>query len=387
MSGNQPPRPETARPDVRPEAAPATASFEPGRLEATRLEKCLGGALCLVALAGGVWAGLAIHTASARTSSLEERRAEVAAMSAAEKDHLRHQLTRFTSLPPEQQDNLRQLDAELSAADDGEELRSTLRQFSGWLGTVSPTDRNELLKLIGQTEPRVVRVEELSPLSRSDGEVVDEWLKTLTGWGRWSLGAGGMRRPFGPPPSEGGPVTEADFDALAKAEGLSDLRRDELTRQKNNTDKRRLVATWLQRRRSPGEPRFGLVSNDELVRFFSEDLTEASRRRLLAMPVDQRNRELREEHRRFQRKLEQFFAEDLGEEARQRLSALSTEQRSQELRQEYHAFEKELQRYFKEELSKESQKRLSELPAAERDRELRKKFREAKASVEASSDG
>ncbi len=287
----------------------AVRGFEPRRLEASRLEKCLGGGLCLIALAAGVSAGLLLRVASARAGALPERRAEVASLSAGEKDHLRYQYTRFAALPAEQQDHLRAFDAQLAAAEDAEPLRGTLRHYHEWLRTISPSDR-ELLKSSYDPIRKAERVEELSPLSRADVAAVETWLKSCAKsrfsavseeqslfWGRGLLmerppGNRDARRPFGKIRE----LDEADFQQLSAS--LSELRAAELSRETTTGGKRRLVATWLQRRRSATEPRFGPASTEELVRFFTDELTDESRRRLIALPLDQRNRELREEYRK-----------------------------------------------------------------------------------------
>ncbi len=338
------------------------------RLEGTRLEQCLGAALCVLALAVGVWSGLRLRRASDDAEPLPERRAEVASMSPAAKDQLRHQYVRFVALPPEQQQRMRDFDAELATADDAEQLRETLKRFSDWLRTVSLVDRNELVKMAGQPERRVRRVEELSPLSRTDADALDKWIKQL---------------PPRPPFSW---WSEADLNRLAGQ--LSELRQGELARRKSVADKRGLVWGWVQRRRAPTEPGVSPASNDELVRFYTDDLPDESRRKLLAMPREPRNRELRDEYRKFDRKLERFFADDLSDAARQRLSALSPEQRKAELREEYRKFESELKRYFEEELSEAERKRLSALSSEQRDRDLRKLYRQARSRVPTtSSDG
>jgi hypothetical protein len=76
---------------------------------------------------------------------------------------------------------------------------------------------------------------------------------------------------------------------------LSEVRQAQLARERTTRDKRRLVAWWVYRIRGPAEPRFG---NDELVRFFTNELSDKQRQQLLAMPLEQRNRELREEYRK-----------------------------------------------------------------------------------------
>ncbi len=267
--GSAPAKSNGAQPDGAPKRR-----LEPSSLKATRLEQCLGGALCLLALALGVWVGLRVRAASSEADLLPERRTEVAALTPAAKEQLRHQYARFATLPPEQQQRLRDFDVELSAADDGPQLRETLRRYSDWLRTVSLADRNELLKMAGDPERRLHRVKELSPFSPPDANVLDQWVRQTQRFGWWR---------------------EDDLKKLAGR--LSELRRSELERQKSISDKWALLRGWVQRRRWSSESRFGAVSNDELVRFYT-GLNDDARRKLLALPREQRNRELREQYRK-----------------------------------------------------------------------------------------
>jgi hypothetical protein len=185
----------------------------PSRLQATRLEKCLGGTACLVALAAGVVAGLLWRRQLDDGELLAQRRAEVAAMSAAEKDQLRVQYRRFSDLPREDQQRLRQLDAELSSAEDAQELRQTLRRYHRWLRTVSLMQSRELVDLSGEPDRKALRVEELSPLSRADAAAVEAWLKDCVRarfpslgadqvpfWGQWLVNRWDGFTPQGRPP-------------------------------------------------------------------------------------------------------------------------------------------------------------------------------------------
>lgn len=290
---------------------PAENSFYPlGR------EALWGVAVCLLAAVAGIATGLWLRYRSAESTLLRERRATVAAMSASERDHLRRQYTRFTTLDAQEQDHLRHLDAEISAAPDSHELFATLKRYREWLATISPFEQEELKKLTGQPVKKATRVQELSPLSREDAETTEEWLKAcvrarmplapeeqLLNWGQWLLwerpsGRDWKRPPSGKSSGSGSRgLTEEDFEQLA--ERLSDVRRDQLAGEGSASGKRRLVATWLQRRRGTGDLRFGLATPDELVRFYTSELNEETRQRLLAMPPEQRNSALREEYRRW----------------------------------------------------------------------------------------
>jgi hypothetical protein len=390
----------TTNESTRPDTAHLAAAREAARLEHSRLGKLLGGAVCLLALVAGVAAGLVLRAASAEVAMLAPRRATVASFSLAEKDHLRRQHTRFTLLSAEQQEHLRSFDAELASADDAEALRGTLRRYNDWLRTISPAERGELLKLATQPARRVQRVEELSPLSHPDTLAVEQWLKAcakarapknvgnfrddqLLSWGQWLLFQpfGGreasrpaVKLPFGAPR----PLDEAEFAKLSGE--LSALRRSELEREKGLNEKRRLVSSWWQRRRTPSETRFGPATADELVRFYTEDLSDEARSTLMALPREQRNGEMREELRKFNNELDRFLNQELSKEERQRLLALPLEQRNRELREAYHKFNSELDHFLNEELSKEARQRLLALPLEQRNRELREEYRKAKAA-------
>jgi hypothetical protein len=277
------------------------------------LEKCLGGAACLAALAAGVSAGLMLR-ASDVSAALPERRAEVASLSPAEKDQLRRQYTRFGALSPEQQDHLREFDGQLAEAQDAEALRGTLRRYHEWLRTISASERGELLKLANDPVRKADRVEELSPLSREDAAAIEKWLKDCARarghlweeaqlfWGQTLLGDrafGDGRAGPGPAkkiPGGGARLSESEVKALSAS--LSGRRQAQLAQESSTRGKCRLVLAWWQRRGGAAAPPQGPTSTDELVRFFTDDLKEETRRKLLAMPADQMRRELREEYRK-----------------------------------------------------------------------------------------
>jgi hypothetical protein len=318
-------------------------------LSPTLREKCLGGAVCLIALAAGVATGMWRLAASAEADSLPERRAGVAARSSTEKDHLRQQYKKFTQdLSPEQRQHLRDFHEQLSSADEADALRRTMRGYQDWLRTLSLSERSELMKLSGQPARKADRVEELSPLSPADAAAVEKWLRRLQDWQRRAIerpfffgdrAADGRRKqpPGGaskPPAQFPFGLNDGHFAELAA--NLSPLRSAELKRAGSVNDKRRRVTSWLQRRPASSEPRLGPGSPDELVDFYLHDLTdEARKNELVALPVDERNRELREEHRKFQADLRRFFDEDLSADARKRLSAMQPDERDLELRKEY----------------------------------------------------
>jgi hypothetical protein len=352
-----------------PNRADTTQGARVGKapVASSRLEKYLGVAVCLLALAAGIGAGLWRRSAAADAGSLSERRGELAALSSPEKDQLRRQYTRFNDLSSEQREQLRAFHDELHAADDADALGQTMRQYHDWLRTLSLAERGELLKLAGQPARKADRVAELSPLSPADNTLVERWNRGFSPPKRIDVAR------LSSPWAGGFGLDDRDFDRLAAS--LSPLRSGELKRQAATGDKRRLVLAWLQRRRGPTDARFTPASAEELLEFYTHDSTEESRRKLVAAPVEQRNRELRDEYRKFQGEVGRFSAEDLNGEARKQLADLPPERRDQELRAKYRQYQR-MAAFLSDSLDEEARKYLRDLPKEQRERELRGRYPE-----------
>jgi hypothetical protein len=262
-------------------------------------------------LAAGIAVGLYLRSARAAAEPLPQRQAAVLALSPAESDQLRQQHARFFSLSSDDQLRLRALHEQLDAADDGEELRQTLRRYHDWLKTLQPADRAELIELADKPDRRLARVEELQSLSAEDQRVVRDWLRDclkarvperiLSQWNEGSLLFFARQLLAERGPGRGGwpgpgftTLTEADLQKLAGQ--LSPLRREALQREKSLSGKRRVISAWLQRTRGPGEIRPPATTEDELVRHFAETMSEEDRRRLVALPLEERNRQLRDDY-------------------------------------------------------------------------------------------
>jgi hypothetical protein len=270
----------------------------------------LPGTLCLVSLVGGVAAGMTMRGASLEAGRLAERRHEVQALGPAEKDRLNHHYARFVKLERSQQEGLRKLQAELAVAPDADELRGVMQRYHAWVTKeLNPIQRDELLKLADEPERRLQRVMELVPLSSEDLRVVRAWSRERLKergvpegspvlWGMlFPPNRGfGTSRPFasgkGQPRPK--PFTAEEFDLLASQ--LSPGPQAVLKRANTLPEKGQRVGAWLFFRSRSEDTRGGAPSHEELVRFFAEELTDEDRQWLLGLPLQDRNRELRQKY-------------------------------------------------------------------------------------------
>lgn len=289
-------------------------------LTAPNLRACLlPGTLCLVSLAAGVVCGLKLRGASADAVRLSERRGEVQALSPAEKDRLNHNNARFVKLENGQQQGLRELQAELAAAPDADELRGVMHRYHAWLKTLTPFQRDELLDLADEPVRRLQRVAEMMPLSQEDLRVVHGWSQerlkergvpdsTFKSPGQSAMILHGMlftqNRGFGRPfppggpgktPSRPKPLTAEEFELLTSQ--LSKGPQTVLKRERTVAEKGQRVGNWLFGnwffgRFRPEDSRAAGPSNEELVRFFTDELSDQDREKLLALPLPDLKRDL-----------------------------------------------------------------------------------------------
>lgn len=253
------------------------------------------------------------------------RRQRIGNMSAAEKAELRRRQERFAKLDRAEQQRLRQLHAQL---DDNPELRHLMHRYCQWLKALPPYERAELLEL--EPAERVKRIKQLRQaeaereanrpdrkdveglfrwmddyVSEHEARIVQSlpepvqermakldpagrrrWVAWMT-WQRWQWG-----RP-GKPPWLG-------EDDLAKLRSyLTDNGRKRLESQDSPEKQWQMITGWVRhafrprmasrRSRGPMPPEL----QKELDRFFEHELSPEQRDRLLSLPGDELQRELR----------------------------------------------------------------------------------------------
>jgi vacuolar-type H+-ATPase subunit E/Vma4 len=271
--------------------------------------------------------GLAVSEAPA------DRRAEIARMMSAEKEHLVRKLQRFDAYSTEQQQRLRQIYESLNHDADGRPLREVLIRYHEWLETLISNVREELDDL--PEDGRIDRIHQLKheQAERRKQEVkeapTEQDLTAIIGWFEdfaWQnhqalLGTlPDRRRQYLEGLEEaprrraslwiwmaqhGGPghlrlgqvhLTETDFDNLAEL--LSPGARARLDAAEELPEKRRLIFQWantaVRHRFETGKLRRMLpaISVSELRRFADDELSSAQRAPLAKMLRDKKFREL-----------------------------------------------------------------------------------------------
>jgi hypothetical protein len=261
----------------------------------------------------------------------------------ADQQKLLRSLERYTELDSAEQQKLRELHAAIDRHPRSAQLSETLEKYHEWLKTLRPEERAELLELNG-TE-RMARVEQLMQkhrdeierrrprgpvgdpaLTRDDQRIIANWVDELVWSQRETLikGLPKERRKQLDSRSEPQQRRELAFFAFQNwRDGKTSLPDDEVARliaqlspearssyQREATPDARmqLVKQWIVQstfsRFSPGSMRrsWASVSAEELDRFMKQDLPPEERKRLLDLPREQLNEELRQLYlRRMQR--------------------------------------------------------------------------------------
>ncbi|HEX3725487.1 MAG TPA: hypothetical protein VHV08_04565 [Pirellulales bacterium] len=277
-------------------------------------------------------AGLLCFASAARASDdLAARRAELAHMSPAEQQELLRKQMQFLSLPGEEQNRLRALQAAIDADPQSERLRSVLKHYHEWLKTLSPAEREELADL--PPEERVARIKQIKErqhsfrvqaqrveaLTRQDMQKIMQWTEARL-WDRrdqiisemtpnWRtrinqeappkqrqlllMWAYATRRQNSTPLAT---VEQPDFDRLSA--GLSEPAQQELAKAADLAERRKIMASWIGAAMHRldfwrGQRKLPSVMEAELAQFFEHDLRPQQRERLLKMPNEQMREELR----------------------------------------------------------------------------------------------
>ncbi len=235
---------------------------------------------------------------------------------------------RYADLPEREQKRLARLADQVARASDAETLHATLARYQRWLTELSPGQRAELLAAEGAERLKLVRqfrnrqlAERSRRLSPADMQALVAWLgerawahreEILRGvpqrgrqlWQRqpravqqrWLIEVAWRKARFSGR-SAIAPLEPHEFEQLR--ERLSPESQARLDQADTPEKQQELIAGWLQYTvarslASRGLGEHGMsVSQEELAKFFDEGLTNDQRARLLSLPSDEMQRELR----------------------------------------------------------------------------------------------
>lgn len=257
---------------------------------------------------------------------LDARRAKIAQLEPSEQQELFRKYERFRAMPPEEQQRLRALQAEISADPHAGHLQQVLERYHEWLKTITPSQRATLAELPPQDRiKQIERIrlrqkadEQLELLSRHDRRDIMSWVYALMKHHRDEVLAGMspeerarfdeadssaqrrwlIYRTFraGTKSKPKSRVAQQDIDRLA--EKLSESARAELAKATTLEAKRHVVGMWVYAtlHRSDSWRRGRHVNplvGEELLQFLQNDVAPARREELLKMPREEMLRELR----------------------------------------------------------------------------------------------
>lgn len=264
-----------------------------------------------------------IQQALAADAPAARGNAYVASLSTAEQEQLLARWESFQKLDPARQQELRALHDELNRQPDAEQLRGVLERYAQWLASLSAVQRAELEKL--PAKERIARIKQLQQeqslmqarqLSADDMRAIGQWmqqrllesvpetyraqLEQMSEAERHrTLVRLAMQRWMQRDPRERQPLSAADVAELRShlsPEGQARLDRIDVA------DRQMLVADWVRasvwRQLSPrdggGAGGRTNVDEQELRRFYHEELSETQREHLLELPADEMQRQLRQ---------------------------------------------------------------------------------------------
>lgn len=129
----------------------------------------------------------ALNTLGAGQDDSSGQRQRLENLPAAKRQELERKRKRFHSLPPEEQQRLRKLHADLTAAEDAQRLEEIMQRYADWLRTLTPGQRAELLSM-----PAEARLEQIKLLLQQQEawrmrnyvppELTDEDLSVIVAW-------------------------------------------------------------------------------------------------------------------------------------------------------------------------------------------------------------
>lgn len=271
----------------------------------------------------------AARAGEADEESYAERAQRLENMSTQEKEELQQKRDRFYELSEEEQDRLRELHRELNAAPHADRLRTIMHRYALWLKTISAGERADLLSL--PPEERIPKIRELMqqqeaqrfrrlvsrPLPRDDLRIIYDWLDEIVQEREEELLADlspefaqrineeqdearrrrmlmfALRNRRGETPL----IVQSDLDRLVGR--LSPAAQKVLEEVRTAEDQGFLIREWV---RAAMFARVNAeVSEEELMRFYVEDLTSDERQELENLSRDEMLQELQRKYnyRRF----------------------------------------------------------------------------------------
>ncbi len=285
------------------------------------------GLLVGLAVLGGGLLGCAMLRAD---ESIADRRKHVESLMPEEKDELRRREERFAALDPAEQDRLRCLQREIDQDGEAEHLRLVMYNYHKWLMTLPDFRRTELLEM--EPEQRLKRIKtllqeqaqrEATKMNSKDIAGVTHWLDDFARrhgphflemlperqrpvaaqrfaqlsaaerdrefwrliWWRLQGGGGGAKVPL---------LAESEMVQLRTY--LTPETRARLEARSHN-EQWTIVSAWLMQIFRQQFKASGLgASDDEVARYFEQSLSDEERDRLLRLPSDEMQRQLRQKY-------------------------------------------------------------------------------------------
>ena len=255
-------------------------------------------------------------------------RGRIEAMTPVEREELRQCRERFASLEPERQERLRRLHRQIDKDPRREDLRGVMHRYCQWVGSLPQFTQAELLEL--PPAERIARIKKIQEqerehramqLSAKDAKALRRWVELYAGRLAKHLPRGQQKHLAGVSEAERRqyvvslllrrwkiardnkklPVKEQD---LAELRSMLSPTARKLLESKPAAVQWAIVEQWMRRillRQRDSRHRSGMilmrqVSDEELARFFEEQLTAEERDRLLGLPADVVQRALRQRY-------------------------------------------------------------------------------------------
>jgi hypothetical protein len=260
---------------------------------------------------------------------LRRRRVFVERMTPEQKEQLWRRNERFRALSSAEQARLRSLAGRVDDDPESARLRQVVAGYQRWLERLSSAERAELVSLNSDERLQQIarrRAEEALRLDADDVQAFAQWFEALLVKQRPQLAAmlapveheaerkaqirrivesnfvrGETRRAaaLATPGMQRPPWRAEDLAKLRLA--LSEKARRQLDEAAAPPERRKLLVGWLRQAywRGAGGPGLELspvLSEERLRKFFDEELDASQRARLLSLPSDQMQRQLRQQY-------------------------------------------------------------------------------------------
>ncbi|MCC6492984.1 MAG: hypothetical protein IT424_08180 [Pirellulales bacterium] len=246
----------------------------------------------------------------------DDRRRWLSRLDDAERTNLRAKYFRFRELPPAEQQRLRTLHEAIVAAPDAPQLERTMLAYHAWLSRLTPAQQFEL-RATDDIPQRIRMVRRWADQMQEDDLLAlgEEELRRLAARLRQPLDE--FRQALGQRPREGRPAGPADQPPrrmpyggawLLAAENSRSAKKLEAAvlealpqrvrqpfQQLSPPQKFQQLATWMRQAEALAR---GRVSQQELERYFSEELDVETREYLLRLPAEQMQQALEWRYRR-----------------------------------------------------------------------------------------